>query len=128
MQNAAKIADSAKTLKPKYMKYKLTKWILFFLEIILVVLAFLFVAKIRSGTRVIISNYWRSLIPFTVIWIGSGVWGLKYSLDTIANGADLLKRLFKCNGVAVLAIFFVMYILRKFHYSRYIVIGTILGV
>lgn len=110
------------------MKYKLTKWGLFFLDIILVVFAFLFVAKVRSGTRVIISNYWRSLIPFTLIWIGSGVWGLKYSMETIANGSELLKRLFKCNGVAVLIVFFVMYILRQFHYSRYIVIGTIMGV
>ncbi|MFA7214410.1 MAG: sugar transferase [Candidatus Cloacimonadaceae bacterium] len=110
------------------MKYKLSKWLLFFLDIILVVFAFLFVAKMRNGTRVIISQYWRSLIPFTIIWIGSGVWGLKYSLDTIANGAELLKRLFKCNAVAILVIFFVMYILRKFHYSRYIVIGTIFGV
>lgn len=110
------------------MKYKLTKWLLFFLDIILVLFAFLFVAKIRSGTRVIISDYWRSLIPFTLIWIGSGVWGLKYSMDTIASGAELLKRLLKCNAVAILAIFFVMYILNKFHYSRYIVIGTIFGV
>jgi len=110
------------------MKYKITKYCLFLLDIIIVFFAFLFVAKLRSGTRIIIASYWRSLIPFTLIWIGSGIWGLKYSLKSVANGAELIKRLFKCDAVAIMLLFVAMYIFGKFHYSRYIVLGTILSV
>lgn len=110
------------------MKQKLGKYGMFLLDIAIVLVAFLFVAKLRTGTRVIIARYWRSLIPFTIIWIGSGIWGLKYSIKTIGNGAELLKRLFKCDTVAILLLFIAMYVFGKFHYSRYIVLGTILGV
>ena len=110
------------------MKSKIAKYSLFLLDLAIVLFSFLLVAKLRSGTRVIISNYWRSLIPFTLVWIGSGVWGLKYSIGSIENGAELLKRIFKCNAVAILGIMILMYIFGKFHYSRYIVLGTILSV
>ncbi|HCM16426.1 MAG TPA: hypothetical protein DHW79_10920, partial [Candidatus Cloacimonas sp.] len=110
------------------MKSKIAKYSLFLLDLAIVLFSFLLVAKLRSGTRVIISNYWRSLIPFTLVWIGSGMWGLKYSLGSIDSGAELLKRIFKCNAVAILGIMILMYIFGKFHYSRYIVLGTILSV
>ncbi|KAF5034298.1 Bacterial sugar transferase [anaerobic digester metagenome] len=108
------------------MKNRIAKYSLFLLDIGVVLFSFLLVAKLRSGTRVLIANYWRSLIPFILIWIGSGVWGLKFSLQSIANGAELIRRVLKCNAVAVLILFIVMYIFGKFHYSRYIVLGTIL--
>lgn len=108
------------------MKNRIAKYSLFLLDIGVVLFSFLLVAKLRSGTRVLIANYWRSLIPFILIWIGSGVWGLKFSLQSIANGSELIRRVLKCNAVAVLILFIVMYIFGKFHYSRYIVLGTIL--
>jgi len=108
------------------MKSKIAKYSLFLLDIGIVLFSFLLVAKLRSGTRVIIANYWRSLIPFTIIWIGSGVWGLKYTMQSITNGAELIRRLIKCDAIAVLLLFISMYIFGKFHYSRYIVLGTIL--
>ena len=110
------------------MKYNLSKYSMFLLDIAIVVISFLLVAKLRTGTRVIVARYGRSLIPFIIIWIGSGVWGLKYSLKSIENGAELLKRLFKCDAVAILLLLIAMYVFGKFHYSRYIVLGTILGV
>jgi len=110
------------------MKYKISKWGLFIADILIVVFAFLFVAKIRTGTRIIIARYWRSLIPFTLIWIGSGIWGLKYTLRTVKDGTDLLRRIIKCDVVAVMLLFVAMYIFNRFYYSRYIVLGTILGV
>jgi hypothetical protein len=110
------------------MKYKLSKWGLFIADILIVVFAFLFVAKIRTGTWVLIAKYWRSLIPFTIIWIGSGMWGLKYSFKPITNGTELLRRIFKCDVVAIAVLFVSMYVFKKFYYSRYIVFGTILGV
>lgn len=75
----------------------------------------------------IIANYWRSLIPFTIIWIGAGIWGLKYSLRTVATGADMAKRVLKCDLVATTMIFGLIYVIGKFYYSRYIVLGTMLG-
>ena len=109
------------------MKNKIAKYSLFVIDVAIVVFAFLFVAKIRTGTRVIIANYWRSLIPFTLIWIGSGIWGLKYTLRTVANGGEMVKRVLKCDVVAATFVFGLMYIFRQFHYSRGIVLGTMLG-
>ncbi|MDD4309751.1 MAG: sugar transferase [Candidatus Cloacimonetes bacterium] len=108
------------------MKHKITKSSLFILDIALVVFAFLFAAKIRSGTKGIILTYYRSFVPFLLIWIGSGVWGEKFSVKTISSGVDFVRRIFKCNLVAITAIFGLMFILGRFHYSRYIVFGTIL--
>nr|MDK2851735.1 hypothetical protein [Candidatus Cloacimonadota bacterium] len=108
------------------MKYKLSKYALFLIDIAIVFFSFLAVAKLRNGTRIIIAQYWRSLIPFTLIWIGSGIWGLKYSLKTVSSGAELFKRILKCDMVAILLLMIVMYVFGKFHYSRYIVLGTIL--
>jgi lipopolysaccharide/colanic/teichoic acid biosynthesis glycosyltransferase len=109
------------------MKNKIAKYSLFLIDIAIVVFSFLFVAKIRTGTRVIIANYWRSLIPFTMIWIGAGVWGLKFTFKTLGTGADLAKRILKCDIVAITSLFGLMFIFQKFHYSRGIVFGTILG-
>lgn len=109
------------------MKNKLTKFSLFLLNIAIVVFSFLVIAKAKTGTRVIISNYWRSLIPFVGIWIGSGIWGLKYSFVTVANGSEMVKRVLKCDLVASTIVFGLMFIFKQFHYSRGIVLGTMLG-
>jgi len=108
------------------MKYKISKYSLFILDIAIVVFAFLFAAKIKPGTKRIILTYYRSFIPFLLIWIGSGVWGMKYSLKTIPSGMDYVRRIFKCNILAITAILTLMYIFGKFYYSRYIVFGTVL--
>ena len=111
------------------MRYRISKYLLLLLDIAIVVFAFLFVAKIRDGTRTILTNFiwWRSLIAFTLVWIGSGIWGLKFSLKTVDNGYRMFTRIIKCDFVAVAVIFGLMYVLGQFHYSRMIVLGTILG-
>lgn len=109
------------------MKVRLTKYLLFLLNIGIVLFSFLFIAKIKTGTRVIITNYWRSLIPFTAIWIGSGIWGMKYSLHTIANGSEMARRVLRCDVVATAILFGLIYVFKQFSYSRGIVLGTMLG-
>jgi hypothetical protein len=42
------------------MKYKATKYALIVLDILIVIFAFLFAAKIRAGTRRILLTYYRS--------------------------------------------------------------------
>jgi len=108
------------------MKYKITKYALFILDIAIIVFAFLFAAKIRPGTKRIILTYYRSFVPFALVWIGSGVWGQKYSVKTIPSGVDFLRRIFKCNLVAITTVLGLMYFFGRFYYSRYIVFGTIL--
>ncbi len=108
------------------MKYKITKYSLFILDIAIVVFAFLFAAKIRPGTKHIILTYYRSFIPFVIIWVGAGAWGEKFSISTIHNAMDFIRRIFKCNLSAIAVIMGLMYFFGKFYYSRYIVFGTIL--
>lgn len=109
------------------MKYKITKYSLLILNIAIVLFSFLFAAKIRPGTLRIIETYWRSFVPFAIVWIGSALWGQKYSLKDIKTGAEFIRRILKCNLLAILVVLLLMYVLGKFHYSRYIVFGTILG-
>ena len=109
------------------MKHKLTKYLLLLLDILIVIFAFLFIAKVSTGTRVILARYSRSLIPFTLIWISVSVLGGKYSFKTIRSGFDFVKRLFLCNTSAI-AIILGLIFFGKFHYSRYIVFSTIAGV
>lgn len=110
------------------MKHKLTKISLFILNIAIVVVAFLFAAKfLKTRSRLAVINYWRPMIPFAVIWIGSGIWGLKYSLKTVNSGAEMARRVLKCDVVAAAIIFGLMFVFNLFHYSRAIVLGTMLG-
>ncbi|MDD3235857.1 MAG: sugar transferase [Candidatus Cloacimonetes bacterium] len=108
------------------MKYKITKYLFFLLDIAIVVFAFLFAAKFRPGTKRIILTYYRSFIPFVIIWLGAGVWGGKYSLKSVNKAMGLVSNIFKCNVVAIAAVLGLMYFFGKFYYSRYIVFGTIL--
>jgi len=109
------------------MKYKITKYSLFILDIAIVLFAFLFAAKIRPGSLRIVLRYYRSLIPFILIWIGSGVWGMKYSVKNVGSGMNYIRRIFKCNLLAIATVLALMYLLGKFYYSRYLVFSTILG-
>ncbi len=111
------------------MKHKFTKYLLLLIDILIVVFSFLFVAKLRDGTRLILANFvwWRSLIAFTVIWIGSGLWSSKYTIRREINGLELVKRIVKADIFAVAVVFGLMYIFHQFNYSRMIVLGTILG-
>lgn len=108
------------------MKYKLSKYTLFILDLAIITFAFLLAAKIKPGTLRIIQTYWRSFVPFTLIWLFTSVWGSKYSIKTVSSGIGYIKRIFACNSVAIAAILGLMYIFGKFYYSRFIVFGTIL--
>jgi lipopolysaccharide/colanic/teichoic acid biosynthesis glycosyltransferase len=108
------------------MKYKISKYSLFVLDIAIVLFAFLFAAKVRAGTKRIILAYYRSFIPFLIIWVGSGVWGEKFSLKSVSNGMALVKKIFKCNIVSISLVLSLMFLFGHFHYSRYIVFSTIL--
>ena len=98
------------------MKNKIAKYALLALDVLIIVFAFLFAAKVRPGTKRIILTYYRSFVPFALIWLGSGLWGQKYSVKTISGGADYVKRIFKCNLIAIAFLFGLMYFFGRFYY------------
>ena len=99
------------------------------LDILLVVIAFLVAAKVKEGTRRILSDFqwWRSLFAFTGIWIGVGILGGKYSLQKVGKASRLASQIVKCDIYAIAVVFGLMYIFNQFQYSRMILLGTILG-
>jgi lipopolysaccharide/colanic/teichoic acid biosynthesis glycosyltransferase len=111
------------------MKYKSSKYLLLLLDVLIVVFAFLFVAKIRDGTRRILADFvwWRSLGAFVLIWIIGGILGGKYLLQKVSNGAKMVKQIVQCDLFSAAIVFGTMYIFDQFHYSRMIVLGTMLG-
>jgi lipopolysaccharide/colanic/teichoic acid biosynthesis glycosyltransferase len=111
------------------MKYKWFRIILLLLDILIVVFSFLFVAKIRDGTRLILTNFiwWRSLIAFTAIWIICSFVGGKYQLKNVYGGAAFVRQIIGTDAFAVAIVFGMMFIFHQFHYSRMIVLGTMLG-
>ncbi len=111
------------------MKHKIIKWLLLLLDLAIVVFAFLFAAKIKDGTRRILADfeYWRSLTAFGLIWIASGILGGKYAIQKVGTGSKIAGKIFQCDILAVAIVLVLMYVFHQFHYSRLIVLGTILG-
>lgn len=111
------------------MKRNHTQLILLLLDILIVVFAFLFVAKIKAGTRRILTNFvwWRSLAAFTAVWIISGLLNGKYLLKKVSSGMKMAAQIVRSDLFAAAVIFGLIYVFRMFHYSRAIVLGTMLG-
>lgn len=111
------------------MRKRLTTALLIILDIAIIVFAFLWVAKFRDGTKRILTSFiwWRSLIAFTLIWVLGSLWSGKYSLTRIHSPASLIRRIIGSDVFAAAVIFGLMYVFNQFHYSRYIVMGTMLG-
>ncbi|MFW5628458.1 MAG: sugar transferase [Candidatus Cloacimonadaceae bacterium] len=107
---------------------KQSRYLIFLLDVLIIVFSFLVIAKFKTGTRAIIADYWRSLIPFILVWIGSGIWGEKFAFTEMEGGAVLVRRILKSDALATLALLILMFVFKKFHYSRSIVLGTITGV
>ena len=95
------------------------------LDILLVVIAFLFAAKVKDGTRRILSDFqwWRSLFAFTGIWIVVGILDGKYSLQGVDKASKLAGQIIKCDLYTIAVVFGLMYIFYQFHYLRMIVWG-----
>ena len=101
------------------MKKSYNIFLFLILDILLVVLAFLFAAKIKEGTRRILADFqwWRSLFAFTGIWIGVGILGGKYSLQKVGKASKLASQIVKCDIYAIAVVFGLMYIFNQFQYS-----------
>ena len=67
-------------------------FIFILINILQVVLAFLFAAKIKQGTRRILADFqwWRSLFAFTGIWIGVGILGGKYFSPLVISTGSMI--------------------------------------
>jgi hypothetical protein len=95
------------------------------LDILLVVISFLFAAKVKEGRRRILTDFqwWRSLFAFTGIWIVIGILDGKYSLQGVDKASKLAGQIIKCDLYTIAVVFGLMYIFYQFHYLRMIVWG-----
>ena len=92
------------------------------LDILLVILAFLFAAKVKDGKRRILADFywWRSLFAFKGIWIGVGILGGKNPLQKVGKVSNLAGQIIKCDIYAIAVVFGLMYIFNQFQYLRMI--------
>jgi lipopolysaccharide/colanic/teichoic acid biosynthesis glycosyltransferase len=84
------------------------------------------VAWYRSGTRVILLQYYRPFFGFLAIWILMSLLGGKYDLRPPKRLKNLIPNIMKINIMALGVVFLLMYFFQLFFYSRFIVFGTIL--
>jgi hypothetical protein len=108
------------------MKRKLAQIGFIIIDIGIVIFSFLFVAWLRTGTKVYIAHYYQSIIAFGIIWLGVGLWGQKFSIKVIQNGKAFAKNMLKNDVWAIFIVFGLIVLFQKFYFSRYIVFGTIL--
>ncbi|MBW6516413.1 MAG: sugar transferase [Candidatus Cloacimonetes bacterium] len=108
------------------MKYKIYGCFLCLLDIFIVGFAFFLVAWHRAGTRIIIRNYSRPLIGFTIIWIVVSILGCKYDFKPPKKLINVIICVMRDNIMALAIVFVAMYFFQLFFYSRLIVFGTII--
>ncbi len=103
--------------------------LLLLLDILIILFSFLFVAKMRSGTRRMLADFvwWRAFFAFSLIWVLGGILGGKYQLDKVTRGKHMLRQIVNSDAFAAAMVFGLMYIFGGFRFSRKIVLGTMLG-
>ncbi len=108
------------------MKRKIATVLFVLIDIGIIIFSFLFIAWLRTGTRVYVINYARSLVAFGLIWLAVGFYGQKFRIKMTHSGRSFSINLLKTDLIAVAVIFSFIFLFQLFHYSRYIVFGTIL--
>lgn len=107
------------------MKRKIATALFIIIDIGIIVFSFLFVAWLRTGTKVYIMNYYKTLIAYGIIWLSVGIWGQKFSIKLKYSGKSFAVNLFKADLLAIAIIFGLIVFFQLFHFSRYLVFSTI---
>ncbi len=107
------------------MKRQLTRVLFIIIDIGIIISSFLFIAWFKAGTKLIVVNYARTLLAFGAIWLGVGLWGQKFTIKQYQTGKSFAKNMLKTDLVTLAIIFALIVLFQLFHYSRYIVFGTI---
>lgn len=96
------------------------------MDLLIVTLSFVFCVAIKPGDTVsYYKGYSYSFLLFLMIWITGSLLFEKYTLLGNDNWKSGLKRVILCNLVIFFFITSIMYVFRSFHYSRFIVLGTV---
>ena len=98
----------------------------FLVDVILVTISFMICVVIKPGENVTyFTSYFWSFIIFLLVWVSVSLFMSKYKLTGYSGQGDLLKVIFFSNIVIFFVITSMIYLLQSFHYSRFIVLGTV---
>lgn len=99
----------------------------FYLNILVIIAAFLLSIWPKSATvRIYLPTYWRPFIGFSAIWLSVAIFSGKYNFDLKKNFAVNLMRVFRSDVYSLAVILFLLYFFHVFHFSRLVVLGTVL--
>ncbi len=95
-------------------------------DIVLVILSFYVCVKLKpGGSSGYFSNYFNSFLIFLFIWIGVSLLLKKYKLTGYSGAIDVFRAVLVSNIIIFFMTGSMMYVFRSFHYSRFIVLGTV---
>lgn len=100
--------------------------IIFFIDFILLGLAFFFSVFVKRGGIYLSSDYRLLLGVYYLLWIAAYVLSKKYYLRRPKNYIEGLRRFLRCFVYIFVLLFFALYVLQLFHYSRFILIFTLM--
>jgi hypothetical protein len=107
--------------KPKLKKFTLIA------DIVILIISFLIIVSTKPSSFI---SYFPSHLLFfillAIVWVIVSIINGKLYLNKIKNFNSLFNKVLICNLVAVSIIALFMYILRRYEYSRTIVLGTIM--
>ncbi len=100
--------------------------IFFFLDTLIVAIAFLVAAILKPATRrFYIPTYIDKVFIFLILWIGVSLLGNKYKIPKEKEFSSIVSNLFRNNFVILGLISFILFAFKSYQYSRLIVFGTL---
>lgn len=100
--------------------------IIFFIDFILLGLAFFFVVFVKRGSIYLTPDYRLLLGVYYLLWIAACILSKKNYIRRPKNYFEGLKPFLRCLFYLFVLLFFALYILQLFHYSRFILIFTLM--
>ncbi len=98
-----------------------------FSDAVIITFSFVFVSILKPATlRYYIPNYSVPFLGFLLIWIAVSLLSKKYTLQDGKRLRTQIAGILKIDFIILAIVFMLLYVFQQFHYSRFIVLGTIL--
>jgi len=98
----------------------------FLIDIVLVTISFAVCVKLKPGdSSVYYSNYFSSFLIFLLTWVTVSTALKKYRFFSNSGMGDVVKVIIVNNLIIFFLISSMIYLFQSFHYSRFIVLGTV---
>lgn len=108
------------------MKSRTKSIILFILDLLIITSSFLFALWLKPATRTVyLSSYLIPFVGFSILWIFLSLLLGKYNIKYKYSLKQFLSPIYKTAILSLLLILLLIFLLKLLHYSRLIVIGTI---